>query len=223
MAVQLDLWLWPIDLDAVWLARLSAHLSPDERARAERFVFVRDRDRFIAARGKMREILARRCGMAPADLAFEYNAHGKPAIPDGPAFNLSHTGGWAALVVSSGPVVGIDIELLRPVETALSQHVFSAAEQQELAEYSGPDWTAAFYRGWTRKEAYLKACGSGLARALDSFDVSLGEESEARITRIDYPPDTPTDWTLKHLDLGADLMGAIAVQTSAQTHLVRHA
>lgn len=222
MTTQLDLWDWPLDVDDARRAGYAAHLSPDEEMRADRFVSARDRNRFIVARGKMREILAERLGKQPAELLFQYLPHGKPLLRDGPHFNLSHSDGWAALVISSGPAVGIDIEWHRPVEEVLAEMVFSAQEQRDLQRHVGPDRIAAFYRGWTRKEAYLKACGSGLARALDSFDVTLDPGPAARITRIEDASDDPAQWRLLDLDLGRELAGAIAVHTAAPTCLRRH-
>jgi 4'-phosphopantetheinyl transferase len=106
-----DIWQWRLDHGAIEL------LSADERARAGQFMFDRDRRRYIAARARLRIILARYVGQAPAALQFHYGPHGKPAL-DGISFNLSHSADLALLAVSRGTVVGVDIERVRPIAGA---------------------------------------------------------------------------------------------------------
>lgn len=218
MELILNLWLWPLDVDDVQIQAFARHLSADEIWRADAFVFEKDRRRFISGRGRLREILAAETGQAPENLRFDYDAGGKPHLGTGPVFNLSHSGGWAALVISPGPKIGLDIEAHRPVEKAVAEHFFSDSEQRALRELSEDVWLAGFFRCWTRKEAYLKACGTGLWCPLNSFDVTLGTGTDIRITRIDHPD----RWTILHLDLGPDVTGAIAVQTADAIRVVYH-
>lgn len=210
MPVEIDLWLWALDPPEPVAARLARRLTPDEKARAARFVQPRHGARFRAARGRMREILAAYAGVAPEALVFSYTPHGKPGLTAGPAFNLSHAGGWAALAVTPAPVaLGIDIEAVRKVESAVAERFFGPAERAELAGFPPEDWPMGFFRCWTRKEAVVKACGPGLSMPLDSFDVTLGEE--AALTRIDGGD--PADWHLLSLGLGPRFYGAVAVET----------
>src|SRR5262245_59835659 len=112
-AIAVDMWTWTLDVDDAERGRLFAYLSEDEAARAARFVFERDRQRFIVARGRLREILAQVVGAKPAALRFDYAAHGKPSLIDGRVrFNLSHSEQMAALGVSSHEL-GVDIEHVR--------------------------------------------------------------------------------------------------------------
>lgn len=219
-SVPVDLWFWPLRVDETRLAALARHLSADEIARANRFVQDRDRRHFITARGRMREILSDVLDRAPGDLAFGYTTQGKPVLPDGPAFNLSHSGGWAVLALGAGPAVGIDIEARRPVERALAALVGSARELQVLQGLPDPDWTRGFFRLWTRKEAYLKGCGAGLSRALGSVDVAPDQLPDARVSRITDEAAYPTDWIVTDLDLGPDFHGAVATQGQPRLRLM---
>ncbi len=213
MDLEIDLWMWPLDQDTGRDADCAARLSPDEAARAARFVHAAHARRYRAGRGRMREILAGYSGVDPAALVFDYNPQGKPGLADGPAFNLSHAAGWAALVVSVAPVaLGVDIEALRPVEDAVARRFFSNRENAALSRLTPDCWPDGFFRCWTRKEAFIKACGPGLSMPLDSFDVTLTPDTPARLERISGRSSAPADWSLHHLDLGPRLLGAIAVK-----------
>lgn len=178
--------IW-IDIDAATgtLPHWHALLSPDERERAERFHFDRDRDRFIARRGILRTLLARRLGETPSALRFTCNPYGKPGLAGGGcAFNLSHSRGYA--LYAFGDIdVGCDIEFHDPrfLADKIPERLFSAAEVRELRAYPDERQTAAFFDAWTRKEAYIKARGLGLALSLDSFDVSLAPSEHPSLYR----------------------------------------
>ena len=141
--------------------------------------------RWLSGRGRtgswwrmaaMRRVLAGVVGLPPADLALLEGDKGKPFLPGGPEFNLSHTGPLALLALAAFPV-GVDVELCRPVERGVADLVFTAAER---AEWAASGWAdAAFYRGWTRKEAVLKARGDSLGQ-MKSFAVSLGHRGVLR-------------------------------------------
>jgi 4'-phosphopantetheinyl transferase len=214
--LALDLWLWPLDPDAATVARLAAHLAPEEEARARRFVQPRHGHQFRVGRGRLREILGPYRDTAPAALRFVHNAHGKPALPGGPAFNLSHAGGWAALAVAPDAdpalALGIDIEAHRPVEPEVAERFFAPAEVRALAALPPALWAEGFFRCWTRKEAVVKACGPGLSMPLRDFDVTLAPEAPARLLRLDPVWGRAADWTLHHLDLAPRFVGAIAAQ-----------
>ena len=155
-----------LDLPEARLDELARHLSEDERARAARFAFERDRDRFVAARGLLRELLAEALGERPETLQFRYGTRGKPSL-EGHAlrFNLSHVQGRAAYAWSPKREVGIDLERIRPVERAarIAERLFSAREREELEALDETEREAAFFRAWTRREAQGKATGEGLA------------------------------------------------------------
>lgn len=169
--------LWHIDLDAPGSAALSSCLSSDERERSRRFVFESDRDRFIAARGALRKLLADAVARPPEMLRFDYGAFGKPALAGELVtthFNLSHSGADALVVITDRHAVGVDVELLRdmPDTMALASSCFTAAECNMLRNMRQPAQSQAFLTCWTRKEACLKAIGSGLD--IDPRNVEVG-------------------------------------------------
>jgi 4'-phosphopantetheinyl transferase len=222
MTLKIELWLWPLDVDSEARENLSRALSQDEQARAARFVFSRDRDRYIVGRGQLRLILANHAGTAPGEVRLDYGVHGKPLLADGPSFNLSHSRGWAALALCPKPGVdiGIDIEAHRPIEDGLAERFFSTAERAALQTLEPAERVAGFFRCWTRKEAFLKATGVGLSRPLDSFDVTLGPDEPARIVdRID----PGSKWSLTDLALGPWLSAALAVRTEDPVEVVLRA
>jgi 4'-phosphopantetheinyl transferase len=188
--------LWRVDLEAVGPeeTRWRRVLSEDELARAARFHFSRDRQRYVSSRALLRMILAAYLDAEPKALSFRYSDKEKPALDCIHAnhelqFNVSHSGTVALLAFARGRELGVDVELLRQdfdVE-GIAYRFFSEREKQELASYSPEERHAAFFRCWTRKEAYVKATGDGLSLPLSQFDVSLApKENDALIcTRPD--------------------------------------
>lgn len=190
---DLHLWLIDLDLSSAEIDRSRLVLSSDEIERAGRFHFARDVRRFIAAHAGLRSVLSRYVARAPEALAFQSTAHGKPfltpgapyAIPD-LAFNLSHSGELALAAVARGRCVGVDIEQIRPdfASAAIAEHFFSPAEVSALRSLPPEEQTHAFFRCWTRKEAFVKARGEGLSLPLDSFDVAFLPGAPAALLRV---------------------------------------
>ena len=169
--ITIDLWVWCLTLAEAETTRLSALLSDDERTRASRFLSPKHGASYIAGRGKLREILGDYVKAGPAQLVFAYGGAGKPVlsgIDDAPHFNLSHSGDWAALAVTPRHALGIDVEGLRPFKEDIAGRFFSPAEVVALKAHAPDARVAAFYRCWTRKEAFVKATGDGLGFPLDA-------------------------------------------------------
>jgi 4'-phosphopantetheinyl transferase len=181
-----DVYTARLEPDADRLNLLYELLSAEERERAARFHFPIHRGHFIACRGMLREILSTYLEIPPAQVRFSYNAYGKPAVQEsGVRFNISHSGGWAMFAVTEGREVGIDIERIdaRVAQDQIPERFFSAREVAQLRSLPIAQQTEAFFRCWTRKEAYIKARGLGLSLALDSFDVSLAPGEPAALLR----------------------------------------
>lgn len=163
-----------------------ALLSSAERARAQRFVFARDRVRYVQAHAALRQLLAQALGQAdPAALVFGARADGKPWLPAAPRlrFNLSHSADTAVIALSDQAEVGVDVEHPHalPDALALAAAHATAAERAALATLPTPaQRAAAFLRLWTRKEACLKAVGSGLALAPHLLEVGLAVGAQPR-------------------------------------------
>jgi 4'-phosphopantetheinyl transferase len=183
---RIHVWSAELDRDPSVLQRLEATLSQEEKARANRFHFVRDKNRFIVARGVLRELLGGYLRKAPADVEFSYEQHGKPFLSPsndstGLCFNLSHSASLAVYAIASGRNLGIDVELVRPdyAEKDIAKRYFSVQEVNDLRSLPPEKRDEGFFDCWTRKEAYLKACGMGLRIPLDSFAVSLSPDRPA--------------------------------------------
>lgn len=215
----IDVWCAALDLAAEELARLEQTLAAEERARAGRFVFERDRNRFVAARGLLRQILAAYVGTPPEALRFRYSTKGKPALEGEEAgldFNLAHSGGLALYAVTWRRPVGVDVERVREdidVE-GIAGRFFSPTEAAALRATPQAERVQAFFRCWTRKEALLKAWGEGLPFGLDRFTVSLAP-GEARILEAPFAPAEPACWQLYPLEPAPEFVGALAVRGGA--------
>lgn len=182
-AAPIQLWWADLDDDA---AAGAALLSAAERARAARFVHERHRRRYTAAHAALRQLLAQHTGRAASELSFLDGPFGKPALADtapggGPrcAFNMSHCEHLAVFAVAPDGDIGVDVELLRPMDDAdaLARHHFTANEQAAFNAATAAQRTLSFLYGWTRKEACLKAIGCGLAVEPHSFEVGLAPGS----------------------------------------------
>lgn len=158
--------IWKIALDAPTAPGIDG-LSAQERARAEGFSRARDRTRFVAARSGLRAILALYAGGPPAEIAFEYNRHGKPALAAPLCdidFNLSHAREFGLLAVSRSRPVGIDLEHLaaRRNASAIAARLFGESFARALEGLPEKERTLRFLTAWTGLEAQTKALGTGV-------------------------------------------------------------
>lgn len=219
-AVAVDLWVWSLAPDDGAVARCAQVLSDDERARAARFIHERHARRFRVGRGRLREILAGYVGASPEALSFAYNAEGKPRI-DGPHFNLSHSEDVAALGVCAELSIGVDVERVQPFSEDLPAHVFSAPEREAMARAPHADRTTWFFRGWTRKEAVVKAVGGGLSIPLGDFAVSLEDDASPRLLWWRDDASAARRWSLASFAPGGPFLGAVAAQTGGRPLALR--
>jgi len=173
-----------LDVDAGTLARYASWLDIAERERAARFRYDRDRNRFVARRGRLRELLGRDLGIAPKALRLTEDSHGKPVLLDDPDlhFNLSHSNGRALIATARGSAIGCDIEWRNPELACprVAKRLFAPEEYEALTALPPEQWVAGFYNCWTRKEAYVKALGLGLSYPLHAFTVSVAPGEPAR-------------------------------------------
>ena len=213
---------WQLDLESFRedAPRLERLLSPDERDRASTFLRDLHRDRFIACRAALRLVLGARLATRPEGIRFRYGPWGKPEIDAAAAdvrFSVSHTHGRALIAVATGFDVGIDVEHDAPVPDweGLSERVFSQPERRELA--AAADKPGAFLRGWTRKEAVLKALGVGISAPLAELTVSLGREAAilANLDGVVRPP----DWSLIDLSSPGQVAALAARVAGASVEL----
>jgi 4'-phosphopantetheinyl transferase len=176
---EVHTWCASLDVPPETSARLYATLTRDERNRSSRFRFERDRQRFIVAHGVLRDVLGRCLQTTPREITFAYNAFGKPHLSpvfgSRLKFNLSHSAGLALIAITADSSVGVDLECIRAQcnYAEIARHFFSAVEIDQLDALPRHLYAEAFFNCWTKKEAYLKARGEGLAIPLNSFSVPL--------------------------------------------------
>ena len=193
-------------------------LSADELERAARFRFDRHRDAYIAGRGILRVLLGCYLAQPPEKIDISYSQYGKPHLSNNRLqFNLAHSGGLALFVFTLHDEVGVDIERERDLRDALAiaERFFSLAERVVLRELPESEQIPAFFRCWTRKEAFIKAVGEGLSYPLADFDVTLAPGEPARLLSIRGSQEEAGRWSLVSLDLPAGYDGAVALRRTA--------
>jgi 4'-phosphopantetheinyl transferase len=199
--------------------RLRAWLSPDECQRADRYRGPSLGRRFVVGRGALRDVLSRYIGTGPEVIRFATGPFGKPAIdlphaPIGLRFNLSHSHGLGVIAVGMGRELGIDVEILRSFENmdAIAGRFFAPAERAAYAAQPIGQRPLAFFRAWTRKEAYLKAIGSGITVPLDSFEVSVAPEEPPALRVVRGNPDEASRWSMREFRPETSALATLAVE-----------
>lgn len=189
-------------------------LSADETQRAAKFKFPADRERYVVAHGFLRNVLLRYLGGEPSHFIFSVNSHGKPALREHELeFNLTHSADFVLAAVTRNRKIGVDVERIR---SGISAHViarqyFSNAEVAELEALPPGLRERAFFVGWTRKEAYIKAQGLGLSLGLDTFDVSITPDQPAVLRAARPNPEEAARWTLLSFPVDPRYEAAVAV------------
>jgi 4'-phosphopantetheinyl transferase len=193
----------PLDVDASTLRELGSTLENAERARAARFRFSGDWSRATAARGWLRRLLGAGLDCLPGDIRFAYGPQGKPTLADdshGLHFNVSHSEGLALFAFALGREVGVDLERDDvDAPTSVAGNFFSAAELAALNRVPDAGRAQAFLRCWTRKEAFVKACGGGLSIPLDAFDVSIDQDADDALVGVHFDPPGARPWRLRDI------------------------
>jgi len=212
---EVYLWLAAVPDCMPDLPRLRALLNTEERERADRFHFQRDRDRYVMGRGVLRELLAGYLGTS--EFAFALNKFGKPSLQpphEELQFNVSHSRDLALFGFTRARDIGVDVEWIRPdfATLEIAERFFAPDEANLLGEYSETERPLAFFNCWTRKEAYIKARGIGLSLGLSTFSVTLKPGEPPALVRVDNDSDAPNRWTLLDFDVGAEYRAAAAFE-----------
>ena len=203
--------LWRVSLAPAGGDACLALLDADERARAARFHFERDRGRYVAAHAALRRLLARRTGRDAASLAIETGPYGKPYLAGTPgcAFSLSHSEDLALVALADDGEIGVDLERVRPLADleGLERQCLTAGERRVLDGLAPADRSLAFLRHWTRKEACLKALGTGLHIEPATFAVDgEGGVRHVCVSTISGPRDVQ----VIDVDIAPGWVGALA-------------
>lgn len=204
---------------------MRALLTLDELKRADRFAVVRDRRQFAVGRGLLRVILGRYLGRAPESLRFVANVHGKPGLDPAAGdlppirFNLAHSGPWVVYAFTLGREVGVDIERVRPEfgGFAIAERFFAPTEVAALRALPEASRRLAFFHGWARKEAYIKAKGKGLALPLDQFEVAIDPARPAALLATSPDPEEASRWSLVEIPAEPGFVAALCVEGGGWT------
>lgn len=218
---QVHLWRVGLGTEEGILPRLGKVLNEEERARAERFRFPRDRRRYIVSHAALRFVLSRYCRCQPHEIRFQYSPYGKPTLaPPFQSseatlqFNLSHSDDLALIGLALGRQIGVDIERIRPelAEDRIAERFFSPGEVRSLRSLLATEQPQAFFRCWTCKEAFVKARGQGLSLPLDRFDVSFVQGQPPALLSVADIPGEAQRWSLFTLTPAPGYTAAIAVE-----------
>ena len=211
---EVEIWLVDLDLVRDPAGRDLSILSADEIARAD-LMAPAPRRRMVASRCFLRRVLAAYLGGKARQIAFSYGPQGKPGLAgthsrSGLHFNMSHTANSAIVAVGHARL-GVDLEARRALRdpAALARRFFAPSEARALCAVPPSDQSRAVLRFWTRKEAYAKAVGGGIATGLRSFELQAVPGLATALLGPDGLPDP--DWTLRDLFPRHGLLGSLAV------------
>ena len=209
-------WAVQLDRDASAIREMATLLDDDERDRASRFRRRVDRDRFIVAHGVLRRVLGRYLRKPAHSLHFRRDRFGKPSLAHRTdvTFNLAHADAVALIAVTTGRPVGVDVERVTALDDAfdVAEICFSPAERRALHAVPAGQVSDTFFNCWTRKEAFIKAVGTGLSAPLKAFEVSLEPDTPARLCRVSGSARVAAAWSMEALRPAAGYVGAVAVR-----------
>jgi len=218
---EIHLWRANLDLSSLIIKNFINILSEDERNRANRFRFKQHRDRFIAGRGILRQLLANYLQLKSEQVIFEYSDRGKPHIAswlnqDSLQFNISHSQNLALYAFNYQRIIGVDLEYIKDkIEyKQLAKRFFSNQELQLINSYPSEEQKTIFFQLWTAKEAYLKATGYGLSGSLDKIEFTLNKNSKLSLIATKQDPQQIPHWLVDNFIPQENFVATIAVKNS---------
>jgi len=213
LAGNVIVWIAHVSKTHDSLTLLEPCLDDRDRERAARFRFHEDRARFVLGRGLLRKCLGHYLHQTPEIIELATTDRGRPFFPQDETvqFSISHTHDLVAVALTTGARVGIDLEYMQPPSDLpeLAKRIFSEDDLQIFQALPDHEAPVAFFRAWTRKEAYLKACGEGIAEGLRQISVSLGPEKTSSV-KDDRDESAARTWRLLALPVPSDYMGSLA-------------
>ena len=214
---EVHVWIADLDANEDQTHEFSRMLSREEQQRAENYSKTKDRDRFIAARGILRALLSHYLNVRSESLRFGVFANGKPILTAPVTwlnFNLSHSQNLGLFAIARDAAVGVDLEWIRfgLAEDMILARTFSSRELASLRTLPALAQDEAFFLGWTRKEALLKATGLGLTMEMAQVEVSLNPAQPARLLAVAGSADEADRWLLSDLPTVEGYKAALAVE-----------
>lgn len=170
------------------------YLSLFEQQKAKTFHYEKDREDFILGRGILRKLLGQYLGVRAKDVDIRNNLYGKPCVYEAPIpleFSVSQSGNEQVFVFTLGRQIGIDIEYIDDQVDfwMLAQEYFSKSEWNQLLGLPEEQRVLGFFKGWTQKEAYMKAIGEGYTFSSQDCDVLLTPEMNPQLIRSKHQED----------------------------------
>lgn len=205
-----DVWSGHLALGAEELLGLAGVMNDSERQKAQTFRLPLMHDRYVAVRGLLRQTLAGYLQVDPASLQFETGEYGKPCLACGSLyFNISHTGDFLLIAVADFPDIGVDIETVKPRGSldGLARRCFSDCEFDRWQRLPEEQQLQTFYRLWTKKEAFVKAVGRGIALGLEHCEVELEPGGQLLAIPAEYGP--AEAWKSTELPVEANACAAL--------------
>ncbi len=225
-AAVIDIWIASLHATATGVVQAIALLDDVERARAARFVKPEHQRRFVISHSVLRQLLAAYLDMSPHAIVYAHHPHGKPYVSDRDdvQFNMAHTQDMAIYAFATRPV-GVDIEssVAQLDEQGIAERFFAAEEIAYLNKRVGHARHLAFLRAWTRKEAYLKAEGSGLSYPLRHCVVSSDSDSYAQLLHLNGDVSAAQAWELYPVPVPQDYLAAVAIASCATASATQQA
>ncbi len=219
-----DVHLWVLDINAVHdqelLNQYAGILSKEEKERWQRFKFAKHRHQFLVSHALVRHVLSRYALIAPDEWEFSQNSFGRPEVmmpPNSPnlRFNLSHTDGLAALAVTLGQDIGVDVESADRINASpgIANRFFSPFEVEALFKQPDHEQKQRLFEYWTLKESFIKAKGMGLSFPLNEFSMHLNEYQDIRVSFSPKQTESPDTWRFWQLRSFAHFLIALCVNT----------
>lgn len=224
---EIQIWRVALERRAPEVTALEQCLAADEQVRADRFRFARDRRRYVVTRGVLRTLLGRMLDVAPTEIRLQYGPEGKPSLSPAHGnvakalqFNVAHSREVALLALAWETALGVDVEYIRELSDAeqIARRFFSAQEVASFLATPAEQRRTAFFRIWTRKEAFIKATGKGLSQPLGAFNVMTRGGHGLQYVQLDG---RQTRWRLWDLPAGAEYGAALAVWAQKESFRLR--
>jgi 4'-phosphopantetheinyl transferase len=216
---EIHIWCALLDQPTSLIDKLSCTLSIEERTRAGRFYFEKDRKRFAVRHGILRMILGYYLRVAPSKLLFYYGWNGKPRLTDtfsdgAILFSMSSSEGLALYGFTRNSKIGVDVECVRdiPEMDQIGERIFCTRETQVYRALPEHLKRGAFFACWTRKEALVKASGDGLSRSLDKVELTMDPGEPVRLLPIDGDSRSPCRWSIRDVKPASGFAAAIAAE-----------
>ena len=216
---EIHAWLACLEKSPYLIQKLATTLSSEEHKRAYRYRFEKDKIHFILSHGILRTLIGHYISKPADQLEFVREDHGKPRLRNefgkqSIHFNFSRSGTIALYAFTRDQEIGVDVEKIRNVSDMelIVQHYFSKREKSEFFTLPECEKKTAFFNCWTRKEAYIKAIGTGLSHPLDEFDVSLNPREPPKLLGIKGDSEVVSQWEIFGFTPSSGYVAAIAIK-----------